>query len=100
MKTIVGCGVLGRSSAECASLGYNIVSRGSRRRRRRRLTFHSAYVPRPFDTGDLETKTNTQKRHLFLPCPLDGSDHAFCATKTETTGYNDTPGDQPSAKEC
>lgn len=101
MKTIVGCGVLGKSSAECASLGY-ACQLSFTSQEAKTLTFHSTHVPRPFDTGNLETKTDTQEGHLFLPCPFDGGDHAFCATKTETARYDDTPEDEkkPSAKEC
>jgi hypothetical protein len=91
MKTIVGCGVLGKSSAECASE----MQHGQKMSPSiwpEKLTFHSANVPCPFDAGHLEAKTDAQERHLFLSCPLDGGDHALGTTKTETAGYDDTPG--------
>jgi hypothetical protein len=55
------------------------------------LTVKTADVPRPFSDCHLESQADTEEWHLLLPGPLDGRDHAFRSTVTETTRHKDTP---------
>lgn len=90
MKTIVGCGVEGSNSAECASAQREPVSGIEKLKGSALLAFHTTNVSCPFDTGDLETKTDTQEGYLLLPCPPNGGNHTLRASKSESTRNNDT----------
>jgi hypothetical protein len=47
-------------------------------------------VPRKLDDSDLESKADTQERHLLLSRPLGSGDHSLRTTKSKSTGDEDT----------
>lgn len=62
----------------------------------RKRTGHATNVPRPFNNGNLETKTDTQERAFLFSGPLDSENHAFCPTFAKTAGNQDTAALYPS----
>ena len=58
--------------------------------RGKQRTGEPADVPCPLDDCELEAEADTEERDLLFARPLDGEHHAFRATYSETSWYEDT----------